>query len=150
METYSTFATVTWQLTPLPSLISIVVMRYEILVLNDSYQRTQNVVDDRNIRRHEVSISNLFPETVYVFQVRAVASQDGKGPWSKPKVGITLPIRRFLCCNKFVLCLYWTIPYLLFIHRVEQIKKPLCNVIMYYVYIYVYISSLQSVCRSFL
>ena len=84
VSTDSTFATVSWE-PPQGS------KGYVILVSSDGDQST-SYVWSLDIR---YTVSNLSPETVYVFQVRPVASSDG--PWSKPKVGITLPISRFLC-----------------------------------------------------
>ena len=82
VSTESTHATVSWQLSE--RIIS------EILVSGDGRQLTYPV----NTNSSMCTVSNLSPETVYVFQVRAGTS-DENGPWSEPKVGITLPISRF-------------------------------------------------------
>ena len=90
VSTESTHATVSWQLSePIAG-----VMKYEILVSSDSHQCTHNA----SKWSRSYTVSNLSPETVYLFQVRAVTSSDENGTciWSEPKVGITLPISTFV------------------------------------------------------
>ena len=71
MSTDSTVATVYWE----PPQGSNGLTWYDILVSSDGHQSTHNLQEWS--RRY--TVNNLSPETVYLFQVRAVTSQDGNG-----------------------------------------------------------------------
>ena len=90
VSTESTVATVYWEV--LQGFNGLT--KYDILVSSDGHQFKSTPYDWN--RNGGFNVSNLSPETVYVFQVRIVTS-DENGPWSEPRVGITLPISRFLC-----------------------------------------------------
>ena len=89
VSTESTNVTVYWQLSEGIAEVT----KYEILISSDGCQWILNFSIGISSSMH--TVSDLSPETVYVFQVRAGTS-DKNGTWSEPRVGITLPISKFV------------------------------------------------------